>query len=326
MDRQPAAPPGPDEIRATALRLAPYVHRTPVHTCAALDAMTGARLHFKCESLQRAGAFKIRGATNAVLQLDADSAARGVATHSSGNHGAALALAARLRGIAATVVMPETASRVKRDAVAGYGAAIVDCGTAPGERERALERVVAHSGAAVVHPYDDYRVIAGQATATLELVEDVADLDLVVVPVGGGGLVSGAALVAHHFAPGTRVVAAEPAGADDARRSFVSGARCANTAPRTVADGLLAPLGERTFDIVRAHVHDVVTVSEAAIVEAMRTIWERMKLVVEPSAAVPLAALLEGRIEVADRRVGVILSGGNVDLDRLPWTRTHGEA
>lgn len=324
MDRSPSTPPGPEEIRATAERLAPFVHRTPVCTCASIDAMTGARLHFKCESLQKAGAFKIRGATNALLHLDEDAAARGVATHSSGNHGAALALAAQLRGVAATVVMPETATRVKRDAVAGYGATIVDCGATLEAREQALEEVVTRTGATVIHPYDDYHVIAGQATATLELIDDVADLDMIVVPVGGGGLVSGAALVAHHLASGTRVVAAEPAGANDAWRSFRSGERRTNAAPRTIADGLQASLGEKTFAIIRDHVHDVVTVSEAGIVQAMRTIWERMKIIVEPSAAVPLGALLEGRIEVADLRVGILLSGGNVDLEHLPWIEARG--
>jgi len=308
----------PADVDAAAARIAGHVHRTPVLTSSALDSACGARVFLKCENLQRVGAFKVRGATNAVMSLDPATAARGVACHSSGNHGQALALAARERGMAAHVVMPSTASAVKRAAVAGYGATIVDCAPTLAGRESALAEVLAATGASEIHPYDDDRVIAGQGTAALELVEEVANLDAVVVPVGGGGLLSGTALAVAGHAPRTAVIGAEPAGADDAHRSFTSGTLVPSTAPRTVADGLLAGLSERTFAVIRSSVADIVTVEESAIIAAMRFLWERTKLVVEPSGAVAVAAVLAG--DVPGGRVGVILSGGNVDLDRLPWT------
>jgi threonine dehydratase len=308
-----------EDIRKAAARVGPYVHRTPVATSTAIDRMLGATLFFKCENLQKVGAFKFRGATNAVFSLSEDEAARGVATHSSGNHAAALALAASVRGIPATVVMPETAPRVKKDAVAGYGARIIFCPPTLEAREEYLAKVLAETGATSIHPYDDYRIIAGQATAALELLEDVADLDVVIAPVGGGGLVSGTALSVHAISPATKVIAAEPELADDAKRSLQSGEIIRSTYPDTIADGLRTSLSERTFGIIREHVEDVVTVSEEGIVSAMRCILERMKLVVEPSAAVPLAILLGGNLDVSGKRVGIILSGGNVDLDHLPW-------
>lgn len=308
------------DVRRAAERIRPFARRTPVLTAASLDALFGARLFFKCENFQRVGAFKFRGACNAVQSLAEAEAACGVATHSSGNHGAALALAARLRGVPCTVVVPRNAPVVKRAAVAAYGADIVLCEPTLDARERALAEAVAESGQVVVHPYDDARVIAGQGTAALELVEDVPDLDVLLVPIGGGGLASGTALAVRGSSPETKVVAVEPLGADDAYRSFHSGERLPSVAPDTIADGLLTSLGVRNFELVRRHVDDIVRVSEEAIVRAMRLVWERMKVVVEPSGAVPLAALLDGALEGrAGKRIGVVLSGGNVDLDRLPW-------
>lgn len=309
-----------DAIRHAAARIRPFAHRTPVLTSSALDRLAGARLFLKCENLQKVGAFKFRGACNAVMSLADADAARGVATHSSGNHAAALALAARLRGITAHVVMPRTARSVKKAAVAGYDGRITECEPTLAAREAALAAVVAETGAVVVHPYNDPRVIAGQGTAALELLEDVPDLDIVVAPVGGGGLLSGAATAVAGVAPRTAVWGAEPAGADDAFRSLQEGRIVPSLEPRTIADGLLASLGENTFAIIRARAAGIVTVADDAIVAAMRLVWERMKVVIEPSSAVPLAALLEGRLPVAGRRVGIIISGGNVDLDDLPWT------
>jgi threonine dehydratase len=323
----PSPPFAPDElpdlaaIRRAAERIAPWAHRTPVLTSRSLDALAGARLFFKCENLQRAGAFKFRGATNAVFSLADEEAARGVLTHSSGNHGAALALAARNRGIRCRVVMPAGVPRVKRAAVAGYGAEIVFCEATVEAREATAARVAAETGAAFIHPYDDPRVIAGQGTAALELLAEVPDLDCVLVPIGGGGLMSGTAIAVRAVSPRARVVAAEPAAADDAHRSLSTGRlQPAGPAP-TVADGLRTSLSARTFRALSELTAGVVTVSEEAIVAAMRTVWERMKLIVEPSAAVPVAALLAGAASpaAAGERVGLILSGGNVDLDRLPW-------
>ena len=308
-----------DDVRRAAARIAGGVHRTPVFTSATLDDAVGASCHFKCENLQKAGAFKSRGALNTVLWLTEEEAGHGVLTHSSGNHGAALARAARLRGIPAWVVMPENAPRVKRDAVAGYGAEIVPCAPTQEARETTAARVMEDTGATFVHPYDDPRVIAGQGTAALELLEDLPDLDLLLVPVGGGGLAAGSALAASGLAPSCRVVAVEPTGADDAWRSFRSGRREPMGKVNTIADGLRMRVGELTFPLLQRHLHDVVTVDDEAIVRAMRWVWERMKLVVEPSGAVPLAAVLEEGVEVAGKTVGLILSGGNVDLDRLPW-------
>lgn len=312
------------DVEAAAARVRPWVHRTPVMTCAGLDELCGATLYFKCENLQRTGAFKARGATNAVFALDDAQAARGVATHSSGNHGAALAMAAARRGIPSWVVVPTDAPVFKRENVARYGARIVDCAPGLASRERALAEVLEHTGATLVHPYDDALVIAGQGTAALELFEQAPGLDLVITPVGGGGLVSGTALAAA--AAGVPVVAAEPAGADDAWRSFREGRRVRLEEVHTVADGLRASIGARNWALMSRLVEDVVTVAEAEIVAAMRAVWERMKLVVEPSAAVPVAAVLSGRLPVAGRRVGVVLSGGNVDLDQLPALLAAGRA
>jgi threonine dehydratase len=310
-----------DAIRRAAARIRPFAHRTPVFTSSALDRLAGARLFFKCENLQKAGAFKFRGACNAVMSLEDADAARGVATHSSGNHAAALALAARLRAVPAHVVMPSTARSVKKAAVAEYGGRITECEPTLAAREAALAALAAETGAVTVHPYNDPRVIAGQGTAALELLEDVPDLDLVLVPVGGGGLLAGTATAVAGVAPSTAAWGAEPAGADDALRSLREGRIVPSLEPRTVADGLLTSLGENTFAIIRARAAGIVTVADDAIVAAMRLVWERMKMVVEPSSAVPLAALLAGRLPVAGRRVGIIVSGGNVDIDDLPWMR-----
>jgi threonine dehydratase len=308
------------DIRAAADRIRRHIHRTPVLSCAGIDRIVGARLFFKCENFQKVGAFKIRGATNAVLSLNEQAAAAGVATHSSGNHAAALALAARLRGVPAYVVMPDTAPQVKKDAVAGYGAQITFCTPTLEAREAGLAQVVAETGAAFIPPYNDERIIAGQATAALELLADIPDLDLILTPVGGGGLVSGTALTVRGLSPRSRVIAAEPKGADDAYRSFRAGHIIPSVNPQTIADGLLTSLGDKTFAIIRDCVDDIVTVEEADIIRAMRLIWERMKIVVEPSAAVPLGALLGRSVDVQGKRVAIILSGGNVDLARLPFS------
>jgi len=315
------AHPSLADVRAAAERIRPWAHRTPVLTCASLDAMVGARLFFKCENFQKVGAFKFRGAANAVFSLSEDEAGRGVATHSSGNHAAALSLAARLRGIPAHVVMPRTSKAVKQAAVAGYGGQVVLCEPTLAAREATLESVVAATGATVVHPYNDPTVIAGQGTAALELLQDVPDLAIVMAPVGGGVLVSGTAITVAGMSPRTRVVAAEPAAADDAFRSLKEGRIVPSVDPKTIADGLLTSLGTLTFAIIRERVAQIVTVSEEAIAAAMRHVWERMKIVIEPSSAVPLAALIEGSLRAADLRIGVILTGGNVDLDQLPWAR-----
>ncbi|HUZ12625.1 MAG TPA: pyridoxal-phosphate dependent enzyme [Caulobacteraceae bacterium] len=307
------------DIEAARVRIAGKVRRTPVLANADLDAAARARLFFKCENLQEIGAFKARGATNAVFALTDAEAALGVATHSSGNHGAAVARAAALRGVAAHVVMPRNVSAPKAAQVERLGALITLCEPTLAAREAMVAKIIAETGARLVHPYDDPLVMAGQGTAALELLEDAPDLDLVLVPVGGGGLIGGTATAVKAMRPAARVIGVEPAGADDAARSFRAGRRLAGDAPSTIADGLRAELSQRTFATIRAHVDDVVTVSEAGIVEAMRAIWETLKVIVEPSAAVPLAAIREGALEVAGLKVGIILTGGNVDLDHLPW-------
>jgi threonine dehydratase len=317
MERDPQ--PTFADVEAAAARIRPHVHRTPVLTSSSLDAIVGGHLFFKCENFQKVGAFKFRGACNAVFSLAPDEARCGVATHSSGNHAQAIALAARLRGVPAFVVMPSTSKEVKKIAVAGYGARITLCEPTLAAREETLAKMVAETGATEVHPYNDPRVIAGQGTAALELFQDVPDLDIVMTPVGGGGLLSGTAITANALSATMRVVAAEPAGADDAFRSLQAGRIVPSVNPRTICDGLLTSLGTLTFAIIRERVARIVTVSEEAIIEAMRHIWERMKIVVEPSAAVPLGALLAGTLSVSSLRVGIILSGGNVDLASLPW-------
>ena len=311
--------PGLPELTAARARIERYAHRTPVLTSAHFDHLTGAELFFKCENFQKVGAFKFRGACNAVFSLSPQELERGVVAHSSGNHAQALALAARLRGTRATIVMPENATAIKVAAVRDYGAEVVLCQPTQESREGETARIVETTGASLIHPFNDSRIVAGQSTAAQEFLEDVTDLEVILAPVGGGGLLSGCALAAHHYSPATRVVGTEPAAADDAARSLAAGRILPAVPPATIADGLLTSLGELTFAIIRDHVERIVTVDEAAIVEAMRAVWERMKILIEPSSAVPVAALLNGDPEVRGRRVGVILSGGNVDLDRLPW-------
>ncbi len=306
-------------IRAAHERIASHVHRTPVMTSRSLDAAAGARLFFKCENFQKVGAFKARGASNAVFSLPEADARRGVVTHSSGNHGAALAYAAARRGIPAWVVMPDNAPKVKQTNVAAFGATIRFCAPNVAAREATCAAVQAETGATLVHPFDNHDVIAGQASAALELLESVADLDVVIAPCGGGGLLSGTAIVAKALKTSMRVLGAEPANAGDAAAGFRSGRIEPLPATTTIADGLRTTLAPRTFEAIRAHVDAFGTCSEAAIVDAMRLTWERMKIVIEPSSAVPLACLLERTLDVRDARAGIILSGGNVDLDRLPW-------
>jgi threonine dehydratase len=307
------------DVQDAAARLAPLVLRTPVLGNDELDRRVGGRVFLKCENLQRGGAFKFRGACNAVLQLSQAELARGVATHSSGNHAAALARAARERGARAHVVMPSNTSKVKRAAVAAFGAEVVLCEPTMAAREAALAEVVARTGAAVVHPYEDHRVMAGQGTAALELLHEVPELDLLLAPIGGGGLMSGCAVVARQLRARIKIYGVEPAGADDALRSLRAGKVTPVANPDTIADGLRATVGHNTLPILKALLDDIVTVDEAAIVRAMRFLWEHTKLVVEPSAAVPLAALLDGALPATGRRIGIIISGGNVDLDALPW-------
>ena len=307
------------EIREASERIRPFVHCTPILTCNTLDEMCKMEIFFKCENFQKVGAFKIRGATNAVFSLGDKEASQGVATHSSGNHAAALALAASWRGIKAYVVMPENAPGVKRNAVANYGAEIIFCKPTLEAREEGLAKVVDRTGATFIHPYNDHRVISGQGTAALELCEEIPDLDIVMTPVGGGGLLSGTAIAVSALSPETYVIAAEPERADDAYRSFHAGRIIPSDNPDTIADGLRTSLGDLTFPIIRRYVKEIVTVNEEGIVEAMRLIWERMKIIVEPSAAVPLGALLSKHKELSGKRIGVILSGGNVDLENLPW-------
>jgi threonine dehydratase len=309
------------EILEAQQRIRSFIHRTPVLTSTGINEMCGAQLFFKCENFQKAGAFKIRGACNAVFSLTDEEAEKGVATHSSGNHAAALALAAGWRGIGAHVVMPENAALIKRAAAVGYGAEIAFCKPTLEAREEVLSRIVESTGATFIPPYNDLRVMAGQGTVALELCEEIPHLDVIVAPVGGGGLISGTAIAVSLVSPNTAVIGAEPQNADDAYRSFHSGRIIPVENPSTIADGLRTSLGSLTFHVIREHVKEIITVSEQGIIKAMRCIWERMKIIVEPSGAVPLGALFSRGKEMSGRRVGIILSGGNVDLDHLPWSR-----
>ncbi|UES41234.1 pyridoxal-phosphate dependent enzyme [Roseibium aggregatum] len=301
-------------------RIKPYIHRTPVLTSSFLNELTGAELFFKCENFQKAGAFKVRGASNAVFGLDEETAKAGVATHSSGNHALSLSYAAGRRGIPCHVVMPRTAPQAKKDAVRGYGGIITECEPSTSSREAVFAEVEARTGAEFVHPYNDPRVIAGQGTCSKELLEQTDGLDAVVAPIGGGGMVSGTCLTLSNLAPEVKIFAAEPEQADDAARSFRAGHIIADDAPETVADGLKVPLKELTWHFVSNHVTDILTASEQEIVDAMRLIWARMKIVMEPSSAVPLATILKNRDVFAGKRVGIIITGGNVDLGKLPWS------
>jgi threonine dehydratase/serine racemase len=309
------------DIQAAAKRIAGLAHRTPVTTCQTLDALAGRRLYFKCEHFQKVGAFKFRGACNAVMKLSDDAAAMGVVTHSSGNHAQALALAARLRKIPAYIVMPRTASAVKRRAVEGYGGQVILCEPTQESRESTAARVVKETGGTLIPPYDHPDIIAGQGTVALELLEQVPEVEAIVSPVGGGGLISGISLAAREIKPELRIFAAEPEGADDAARSKAARTYIPQTNARTIADGLLTSLGQLTWPVVRDLVEAVITVADDKIIEAMRLLWERGKLLVEPSSAVVLAAVLkdEFRQQAKSRHLALILSGGNVDLDKLPF-------
>jgi len=308
-----------DTIRATHERIRRYIHRTPVLTNSWLNDACRASLFFKCENFQKVGAFKARGATNAVFALDDETARRGVATHSSGNHGAAVARAAKLRGIPAHIVMPSNSAKVKIRAVEGYSAQVVFCEPTEESREMKCAEVINQTGAMLIHSFENEHVIVGQGTAAMELLEDIPDLDVIMCPVGGGGLLSGTAIAAKSMRPQIKVMAVEPENADDAAQSFRAGRRLVTEKKFTIADGLRTNIGEPNFAIIEQYVDDIVTVSEEAIVSAMRTIWETMKIVIEPSAAVPYAAIQGSKINLGSKRIGIILTGGNVDLDALPW-------
>jgi len=314
-DREPSR----DDLLESAQRIQAFLHRTPVFTCKSVDKFVGAELFFKCENFQKAGAFKARGATNAVWGYGFHDIAKGVATHSSGNHAAALSMAARLRNVPAYIVMPENSSKVKIAAVRHYGGHITFCKPTLQAREEMLREVLHETTAFEIHPYNNYHIIAGQATAAMELIGDCPGLDTIVAPVGGGGLLSGTALAVHYFSPTTQVVAAEPTGADDAFQSFYQKKLILSVNPDTVADGLRTSLGSLTYPIIRHLVADICTVNDQATVEAMRLVWERMKIIIEPSSAVALAMVIKNKERFAGQKIGIIISGGNVDLMDLPW-------
>jgi len=312
-------PPTLNDIRQAAARIELYAYRTPVLTNESLNQKVGAQVFLKCENFQKVGAFKFRGACNAIFSLSDEEAARGVCTHSSGNHAQAVALAARLRGIPAYIVMPDNAPAVKKKAVAAYGGQITFCEPTLEARESTLDRIRLDTGANVVHPYNDERVIAGQGTAVLEFLEESPDLDVIITPVGGGGLLSGTSIAAAEIKKGIRIIAGEPEMADDAYRSLKAGKIIPSVEPNTIADGLLTSLGNLTFPIIQERVEQIVTVSELGIIDSMRFIWERAKIIIEPSSAVAVGVLWEQKIDLTGLKVGVILSGGNVDLEKLPW-------
>ena len=307
-----------DVIDAHA-RITPHIHRTPVLTSSYLNALTGAELFFKCENFQKAGAFKVRGASNAVFGLSPEDAAKGVCTHSSGNHALSLSYAAGRRGIPCNVVMPRTAPQTKKDAVRGYGGIITECAPSTTSREEVFAQVQAQTGGNFVHPYNDPRVIAGQGTCSREFMEQTDGLDMMVAPIGGGGMISGTCLTLSNIAPEVQIIAAEPEQADDAYRSFKAGHIIADDAPVTIADGLKVPLKDLTWHFVSTYVTDILTASEQEIIDAMKLTWQRMKIVMEPSCAVPLATILKNPELFKGKRVGVVITGGNVDLDKLPW-------
>lgn len=311
--------PGKEDILKAAERIQPYIHRTPVLTCNAINEIAGAQLFFKCENLQKAGAFKSRGAVNAVFSYDAYDIKQGVATHSSGNHAAALARAAQLKHIPAYIVMPENSSKVKVAAVKNYGGRITFCQPTLEARETKLNEVLNETNAFEIHPYNNYAVITGQATAALELIEDYPELEIIIAPVGGGGLLSGTALAAHYFSPSIKVIAAEPSGADDAYQSFYQKKLIPSVNPDTIADGLRTSLGSLTYPIIRRLANDIITVNDQATIEAMKLVWERMKIIIEPSSAVALAIVLKHKHRFEGQKIGIIVSGGNVDLMHLPW-------
>ena len=307
------------DIKAAHARIQPFIHRTPILSSSAINEIVGCEIFFKCENFQKVGAFKARGAANAVVKLAEEQKTKGVATHSSGNHAAALARAASVAGIPSYIVMPSNAPEIKKKAVKGYGGEIIECEPNLKARETTLEAVVAKTGATFIPPYDFMDVIEGQATCALELIEDQANLDIIMAPVGGGGLLGGTALTTHYLSPNTEVIAGEPAGADDAFQSFQAGKIIPQSRPNTIADGLLTSLGVLNFELIQNYVADILLATDPQIIEAMRLIYERMKIVIEPSCAVPLAALLANQDRFAGKKVGIILSGGNVDLGKLPF-------
>lgn len=307
------------DIEAAHARILPFIHSTPVLRNQSIEKLAECNIHFKCENFQKVGAFKYRGATNAVLYLSEEERANGVATHSSGNHAQALALAARENGLKAWIVMPENAPPIKKQAVLDYGAKVIECEPTLQAREEGLQKVLEETGAIFIHPYNNWNIIAGQATAAKEVIEDIEPLDYMLCPVGGGGLLSGTALACHYWAPETQVIAGEPEGADDACRSFQQGEIVPSLNPQTIADGLLTSLGDKTFSVIKEYVTNILTVSDEEIITAMRLVWERMKIIIEPSSAVPLAAVLKEKERFAGKQVGIILSGGNVDLANLPF-------
>ncbi|MBO6676669.1 MAG: pyridoxal-phosphate dependent enzyme [Rhizobiales bacterium] len=310
-----------DDVLAAHERIEPHIHRTPILTSSYFNDLVGAQLFFKCENFQKAGAFKVRGASNAVFGLSEEDAKQGVATHSSGNHALSLSYAAGRRGIPCNVVMPRTAPQAKKDAVRGYGGIITECEPSTSSREEVFAQVQAKTGGDFVHPYNDPRVIAGQGTCSRELMEQTDGVDMVIAPIGGGGMISGTCLTLSNIAPETEIIAAEPEQADDAYRSFKAGHIIADDAPVTIADGLKVPLKELTWHFVSNHVTDILTASEQEIIDAMKLTWQRMKIVMEASCSVPLATILKNKDRFAGKRVGVIITGGNVDLDTLPWIK-----
>ena len=315
-------PPDLQTIREAHARIKPHIHRTPVLTNSLLNRKTGGELFFKCENFQKVAAFKARGACNAIFSLTDEQAKRGVVTHSSGNHGAALAWAAAKRNIVTYIVMPDNAPETKKFAVQAYGGKIVFCEPTVSAREQAAARLVDELGLEMVHPYNDYRVIAGQGTVALELLEEIPDLDIVMTPLGGGGLLSGTAVVVKGINGNIKVIGAEPAGADDGYRSFKSRRIVMSATPNTVCDGLRSLLGDKSFDLIQKNVDDIVLASEESVISAMRQTWELMKIIIEPSCCPPLGAILEGNLDVKGKRVGIVLTGGNVDLDKLLWQTT----
>ncbi|SDC95166.1 threonine dehydratase [Algoriphagus faecimaris] len=311
--------PSLNDIRFASIRIKPFTHRTPILKSEAINQWAGCEIYFKCENFQKVGAFKARGAANAVMKLSDDQKEKGVATHSSGNHAAALARAAKVAGIPAYIVMPSNAPLIKKKAVKGYGGEIIECEPNLQARETTLNKVVKETGATFIPPYDHLDVIEGQATCALEFLEDQPDLEILMAPVGGGGLLGGTALLAHYWDPEIEIIAGEPSGADDAYRSFHAGKLIPQTHPNTIADGLLTSLGKLNFELIQRYVDDILLANDDQIIEAMRWIYERMKIVIEPSCAVPLAALLANKERFAGKKVGIILSGGNVDLEKLPF-------
>lgn len=311
--------PSLEDLNAAHQRIKPFIHRTPVYTSESINKISGCSIYFKCENLQKIGAFKIRGATNAILKLSDTERANGVCTHSSGNHAQAIALAARENGLKAYVVMPKNSSKVKVEAVKGYGADITFCKNSIASRQETLDRIKAATHSKFIHPFDNIDVITGQATAAKELLEDIEKLDIITAPIGGGGLMSGTCLATHYLSPTTQIIGSEPEKVDDALRSLASGSIQTNEQTETIADGLKTDLSKLTFEIIQEHVRQIITVSEDEIIAAMRMVWERMKMIIEPSSAVPLAAILKEPSLFNNRRVGLIVTGGNVELKSLPF-------